>query len=355
MNYKDYLVYLNLMGIENQDIEKIEEFISEKEIDISEIFRYGSLKDNFSKSIGAKLEVFDKDKLDRLYEYCQKKEINILSYSDENYPDRLRYIENFPRILYTIGEFIEDDYLGVSIVGSRKHSDYGKVVVNYIVDNLKTVDATIISGMAYGIDSLSHNRALINNMRTIAVLGCGVDVVYPKSNTKIYNEIVNKGVVCSEYAPGVSPMPYRFPLRNRIISGLGLVTVVIEARHKSGSLITARVAAEQGREVFAVPGNINSIYSEGTNSLIRDGVSIFSSIDDLLDILPKKQKKSNLELDLDEDEVKIVEAVKEGSSEINILANELNLKISDLNSILTILELKEIIIVNGKNITLTIK
>lgn len=354
MELRDNLIYLNAVGLENYDISKIEDFVNENEIEVFEIFKHDYLKKEFSKSISQKLGTPDYDKIDRLKEYCSKNEIDIITYLDENYPDRLRYIENFPRVLYVKGKIVESDFMSIGIVGSRKYSDYGRVAVNYVIDNLRDIDATIVSGMAYGIDSLSHIRALSNGMRTIAVLGCGVDVVYPKVNNKLYDEIIENGAVCSEYPPGSKPLPYRFPLRNRIISGLSLAIVVIEARNKSGSLITARVAAEQGREVFAVPGNINSVYSEGTNSLIRDGAHILSSIEDLLYILPKKSKKKELSVDFSDDEIKIIQEIQNGASEIDELSRKLKLNISELSSILTILELKEVLYINGKNIILNI-
>lgn len=355
MEYRDYILYLNLLGIENIEIEKIEDYLSINNIHISEIFSSEVIQKNFSKTVRNKLSKFDEEKLKILKEYCFKKSINILTYLEDTYPDRLRYIENFPRVLYTKGEFSEDDFLSIGIVGSRNHSDYGKVVVNYVVDNLKPLKATIISGMAYGIDALSHNRAIVNNMRTIAVLGSGVDVIYPKANFHLYSEIINHGVVCSEYPPGTTPKPYRFPLRNRIISGLSLAVVVVEARNKSGSLITARVAAEQGKEVFSVPGNINSFYSEGTNALIRDGANILSSIDDLLAILPKAEKKKTFEVDLSEDEIRVVECIEKGANEIDDLARNLSMNVSELSGFLTILELKEVLTVNGKRIQLNVQ
>ncbi|WP_245946088.1 DNA-processing protein DprA [Peptoniphilus indolicus] len=352
MEYRDYILYLNLIGVENIEIEKIQDYLSINDIHISEIFSSEAIQKNFSKAVRNRLSKFDEEKLKLLEEYCFKENINILTYIDDDYPDRLRYIENSPRVLYTKGKFSKDDFFSIGIVGSRNHSDYGKVVVNYIVDNLKPVGATIISGMAYGIDALSHNRAIFNNMRTIAVLGSGVDVIYPKANSHLYSEIINNGVVCSEYPPGTAPKPYRFPLRNRIISGLSLAIIVVEARNKSGSLITARIAAEQGKEVFSVPGNINSFYSEGTNALIRDGANILSSIDELLAILPKVEKKKTFEVDLSEDEIKVVECIEKGVNEIDDLARNLFMNVSELSSFLTILELKEVLTVNGKRIQL---
>lgn len=350
MEYRDFLITLNACGVENNYTEKIEEFLNSSSLNFRELFKSNYLEKIIPKSQIAKIFNYDKNKLENLKNYCTNNGIKIITYLDKEYPERLKFIDNFPRVLYIKGEFKEEDFISVGIVGSRKYSSYGKVVVEYLVDNLKEQNATIISGMAYGIDALSHTRALKNNMRTIAVLGSGIDVIYPKANTNIYNSICESGVVCSEYPPGTPPSQYRFPLRNRIISGLSLAVVVIEARRRSGSLITARLAAEQGREVFAVPGNINSFYSEGTNELIRDGVNIFSSIEDLTSILPVQNEKEEIDIELSDKELEIYNKIKLQPIEIDELARSLKINISELSTYLTILELKEVICVEGKNI-----
>lgn len=353
-DYSNMLIYLNSIGIRNTQIAKIENIIKEENLETKDILekKYISLfEDKISKSSFEKLNNLEKNNelYKNLYERTCKNKINVITYKDCNYPQRLKYIENFPRVIYFRGDITTKDNLSISIVGSRKHTNYGSVVVRYIVDELSKLNVTIISGMAYGIDSLAHKRSLDNNNRTIAVLGNGVDVVYPIKNSNLYMNIIEKGAVLSEYPLGTKSMPYHFPERNRIISGLSLGTIVIEAKDKSGSLITAKCAAEQGREIFAVPGNINSVYSEGTNMLIRDGAIPFLSIDDLLYSIEsikdnfKKEQSEEIMNNLTDDEKIIYNLILSGTNDINNICINSKFDISYTNSLLTILELKELI------------
>ena len=219
------------------------------------------------------------------------------------------------------------------------------MAVNKIIDAISSFDFTIVSGMAYGIDSLSHKRALLNNLNTIAVLGTGIDVVYPKSNKALYEEISEKGAIISEFPLGTSANKFTFPMRNRIISGLSKVVVVVEAKDKSGSLITARLAAEQGKEVFAVPGNITSIYSVGTNKLIRDGAIPLVEVKDIFDYYPElsKNKVTEDNIDLDAEELLVYNLIEKGINNTNDICINLKNEVFYINKILTKLELKGII------------
>ncbi|CDZ74911.1 DNA processing protein DprA [Peptoniphilus sp. ING2-D1G] len=358
MEYRDFIINLSILGFENQQIENALESIG-----ISDNYERVFNKD-FLNRTSIKIPDSTKDRLfkynanfiQKLYSYCEKKNISIIVDSDQNYPEKLRYIENSPKILYAIGDLSLLETKSVAIVGSRKHSNYGAAVVEYIVNSLKNKGVTVISGLAYGIDALSHKHALEKDIRTIGILGGGVDIVYPKSNEYLYNKIIEKNLLISEYAPGSYPKPYRFPLRNRIISGLSEAVVIVEARSKSGSLITARLAAEQGREVFAVPGNINSIYSEGTNLLIRDGAQILASTDDLLFCLgcdnSTELSNSNRFKDLGEDERKILDLINSGVNEISLIAMKLKTDVSVINSIMTILEIKDLVNIEGEYISI---
>lgn len=346
------LIYLNAVGITNNQINQIEDYIIKNELDYNVVFEKDFpelIKNYVSKGTYDKLKSNNKNILDELYEISCKNKINIVTYKEHSFPERLKYIENSPKIIYIRGDMNSKDNLSIGIVGSRKYTNYGNSVVNYIVDELSKLNVTIVSGMAYGIDSLAHKRSLINKNRTIAVLGSGVDVIYPIKNSNLYMNIINNGAVVSEYPLGTKSMPYHFPERNRIISGLSLGLIVVEAKSKSGSLITAKCAAEQGREIFAVPGNINSIYSEGTNMLIRDGAIPLLSIDDILHNI--SQIKENTKLvenkenvkDLSKDEKIIIDLIVNGTKDINNICIESNFDISYTNSLLTILELKGLI------------
>ena len=227
-------------------------------------------------------------------ESCEKKGISIWTREDEAYPPLLREIARPPLVLFARGEPIPDAER-IAIVGSRAASSYGKRVAEEIAMDIASRGVTVVSGAAKGIDSAAHKGALRAG-RTVAVLGCGVDVAYPSSNAGLLDEIAASGLVLSEYPPGTKPFPAFFPQRNRIISGLSRGTLVVEAAERSGSLITAELALSEGRDVFAVPGSIYSDTSRGCNSLIRQGAKLTASADDILDeyAWTKKEKQTAL-------------------------------------------------------------
>lgn len=355
MDCNDFLIYLNLSGVVNEEINKIEEFIDKKGIYYEDVFKKDFLKiikSYVKKSTFNILKEINIDKIRKLEEKTCKNDINIVTYKSNGYPENLKVIGNKPKVLYIKGNILPEDEISISIVGSRKYSSYGRYVANYFATELAKMKVTIVSGMAYGIDAIAHNAALKNSGRTIAVLGNGVDIIYPKSNKYIYNQIIEdeRGAVISEYPPGTPGYPFRFPERNRIVSGLSRGTIVAEAKERSGSLITARVAAEQGREVFAVPGNINSFYTIGTNRLIRDGATPLLDIEDIILALPeieKPQKKEKMRnealLDLSEDERIIYDLIASGVCDINIICEKMDYEIPYISSLLTILELKGLV------------
>jgi len=203
--------------------------------------------------------------------------ISYVTLLNEKYPALLKEIHDPPPVLYYIGELPPEERRRVSVVGSRHCSEYGLYVSEKISRELAAHDITVVSGMARGIDSSAHKGALAGGGKTIAVLGCGVDICYPPENRALYAKIIKNGCVMSESPPATQPLAGNFPARNRIISGLSEAVVVIEATEKSGSLITADMALEQGREVLAVPGNITSKLSLGTNKLIKEGACALAS------------------------------------------------------------------------------
>jgi DNA processing protein len=211
------------------------------------------------------------------------KKISLIPCDDPLYPAILKHIHDPPVVLYVRGKPESLNCIGIGMVGSRSATQYGRSVAVQMANSLAGQGFTIISGMALGIDTAAHRGALEAGARTIAVLGCGLDIVYPPSNAKLYGEIVASGAVISEYPLGTPPEGFRFPARNRIISGLSLGVVVVEAANRSGSLITARHALEQGREVFAVPGRIDSAKSAGTHALLQQGAKLVHSIHDIVE------------------------------------------------------------------------
>ena len=207
---------------------------------------------------------------------------------DERYPELLRAIYDPPAVLYCDGSVEPGDRQAVAIVGSRQATPYGLRITETLAGELSALGFTILSGFARGIDAAAHRAALAAGGRTIAVLGCGLDVDYPPGHASLHAEIAGSGAVLTEFAPGTPPRATNFPRRNRIISGLALGVVVVEAADDSGSLITARLALEQGREVFAVPGPIDVPTSQGPHGLLKQGATLVETVDDIVEeLLPQ--------------------------------------------------------------------
>jgi len=236
------------------------------------------------------------DTLRKQLQLIEKHRVQIVTFNEEAYPELLRTIFDPPPVLYVKGTLSEKDRLAVAVVGSRKSSTYGRSTAEKMGADLAAKGITVVSGLARGIDSFAHRGALKGSGRTIAVLGNGVDQIYPIENRSLYEEVVEKGAVISEFPMGTPPDRKNFPVRNRIISGLSLGIVVVEAGDRSGALITADQALEQGREVFAIPGNISSYTSRGTHRLIKQGAKLVETVEDILEelSLPHRLAKSGV-------------------------------------------------------------
>jgi DNA processing protein len=206
-------------------------------------------------------------------------------WDDPTYPAALRVIADPPRTVYVRGTLRDEDKAAVAIVGSRRASAYGVAVAERLGRELASCGVTVVSGLARGVDAAGHRGALAGGGRTIAVLGCGVDVVYPPEHRRLMAQIIEAGAVVSEFPPGTPPLPHHFPQRNRLISGLGLGVVVVEGRERSGALLTADCALEQGREVFAVPGSIFDETSRTPHRLLQQGAKLVARVEDILDEL----------------------------------------------------------------------
>ncbi|MCY3741431.1 MAG: DNA-processing protein DprA [Candidatus Poribacteria bacterium] len=224
--------------------------------------------------------------IERELELIREYDCQVLTLYDAAYPQCLKEIDTPPLVLYIRGELTPEDSLSLSIVGSRDAKDYGRKVSYRLSYQLAQRGLTIVSGLARGIDTSAHRGALEAGGRTIAVMGSGLNFIYPAANGDLAEKITESGALISEFPMGVKPKPRNFPRRNRIISGLTLGTVVVEASNRSGALITARLAGEQGREVFAVPGEIFSELSTGTHKLINNGAKLINTVDDLLNEIP---------------------------------------------------------------------
>jgi DNA processing protein len=213
-----------------------------------------------------------------------------LARGDAEYPALLLAVPTAPATLHVRGALLEGDALAVAVVGSRRATPYGLEVAETLAADLAARGVTIVSGLARGIDTAAHRGAVRVGGRTIAVLGSGVDVVYPTENARLAEEIVARGALVSQFAPGTPPLPHHFPTRNAVIAGLSLAVVVVEAAERSGSLITARLAAELGREVLATPGRVTAPESRGANRLIQDGAALALGWEDVVAALPERWK-----------------------------------------------------------------
>jgi len=308
------------------------------------LLRAGFTSDNYE----ALHSQYIKDEANRILEYCQKNKIKILTLNDEEYPELLKFIYDPPMVLYVRGTIPKLN--AVAMVGSRKASGYGIETAVKLSSQLALAGILVVSGMARGIDTASHCGAMKEERPTVAVLGCGVDITYPPENQSLMERIIEYGAVVSEFPPGTRPAPYNFPSRNRIISGMSSGTVVVEAGLKSGSLITAKYALEQGREVFAVPGNINLLNSQGTNMLIKDGAKIVLNVEDILEelnfgIAPIVSNRSDIlySESLNEKHKKIIAALKIEDLYDEELSNKISVPLDELYELLLDLELKGIV------------
>ena len=296
------------------------------------------------------------DRADREIEWLKKNHYSVLTINDDKYPRLLREIYDPPYVLYCGGCLDVLDKPLVSIVGSRKPSPYGQAVAEKLAEDLAAHDVVVVSGMARGVDSAAHWGALKSG-RTIAVLGSGLGRIYPKENQNLMRKIMENGLVITEYHHKSPPLGMHFPLRNRIISGLSLALVVAEAAQKSGSLISARLALEENREVMAVPGNVTSSLSQGTNWLIKNGAKLVNDWMDIVEELPspyrddllyaarrRKQEEKTDEVILTEQEKEIMELLNPDSLiHIDKLSEKSAYSVSEILSNLLSLELKGLI------------
>ncbi|MFN8577756.1 MAG: DNA-processing protein DprA [Candidatus Sericytochromatia bacterium] len=285
-------------------------------------------------------------------ELLNKENIKAITLVDEDYPFMLKQMHDPPFVLYYKGIFDKNRLNKcIGMVGTRKPSYSGKKTAYKISFELAQNNITVVSGLALGVDTESHKGALkADNGYTIAVLGSGVDHIYPSSNKNLYYEIMEKGMLISEYPPETLPDSWRFPARNRIISGLSKGVVIVEAAEKSGALITADFALEQGKEVFAIPGDINNPMSKGPNNLIKQGASIVTDVNDIISNFNWKNNQKNIDkkdnpdiLSLTDSEKIIYMSMDDNPQHIDILIDKIQLPLSEISSNLIMLEIKQLI------------
>jgi DNA processing protein len=282
--------------------------------------------------------------LDAEVERLQRAGVRVVTWDDPDYPPNLRQVYNAPPVLYVRGRIEKRDEWAVAIVGTRRASVYGKEAAQMLGAGLARAGVTIVSGLARGIDAVAHRACLDAGGRTIAVLGCGLDTIYPQQNAGLAAEMVQYGALVSEYALGVRPDARNFPPRNRIISGLTLGTIVVEADLGSGALITADFAAEQGREVFAVPGSVFARSSRGTNALIQQGAKMVCSVADVLEELNltmvSEQAQVRAVIPENETEALLLNHLSAEPIHVDDLGRAVRLPIAQVTSTLALMELK---------------
>lgn len=306
------------------------------------------LRAGLSEKIAAEvLSVRSNLDLDRIEAGLDSEHIQVLTWEDDGYPRHLLKIDQPPPVLYLRGAFLPEDEWAVAVVGTRRVSPYGRQVAAEMCSFLAANGITVVSGLAKGVDAIAHDTSLRHNGRTIAVLGSGIDRLYPPENTKLAEKIWLNGALLSDYPPGTEPLALNFPPRNRIISGLSLATIIIEAGKTSGALITARFAIEQGRDVMAVPGNIHAPQSQGTNSLIQQGAFPLLQPKDILDMLDlnmiTEHQTAQVILPKDPIEARLVTILGAQPTHVDEIRAKADLPIETVTAALTMLELKGVV------------
>ena len=299
------------------------------------------------RSIGSLLEARRQMNLSAELTRLQRAGVQALTWYDPAYPQFLLTINDPPPVLYVRGELCLEDAWAIAMVGTRTASVYGREAARVLATDLARAGVTIVSGLARGIDAQAHRAALDAGGRTIAVLGSGLDIIYPGEHRKLAEEIAGHGALVTEYALGTKPEASNFPPRNRIISGLSRGVIIVEAGEQSGALITADFAAEQGREVFAVPGGIFQRGSKGTNRLIRDGAQPVLSANDVLEVLNMTAVAEHVEaqmlLPADATEAVLLEQLSDDPSHVDDVGRAAGLPIATVSSTLALMELKGLV------------
>jgi DNA processing protein len=316
---------------------------------VEDILKIDGIKKN---AVDAFVQNRDTINLDQELENIQKNKIKVLTLEDDAYPTALKNIYAPPPVLYVKGNIDKIGDKIISIVGTRRASRYGREIAKKLAYELSAVGFTIVSGLAAGIDTSAHQGALEAGGKTLAVFGCGVDVVYPSSNIGLAKEIESSGALLSEFPLGSGPDKGTFPRRNRVISGLSLGTIVIEGHYTSGAMITAKYALEQGREVFAVPGNVELEQSKGPHWLIKNGAKLVETVDDVLEELnmvspgPRPEAQGSRLKDysnLSDEQKKIVEVLSMEPKHIDKISVETSFPTPQISSLLMMLEVTKVI------------
>lgn len=350
MNDLNFLLYILAQSISSIKPVLIEALIAwhelyylrqESNIDIEEFLFCLNLSAEHKQKF---LELHSNSSSDKYFEDLQKYKIQTINLFEDNYPTQLKQIPDRPLLLYYQGNIEILNKNSLAIVGSRAATTYGKNVVEKIISGLSNYEFNIISGLAFGIDTTAHIQALKNNLSTTAILGSGLDEnnIYPKTNFRVAQNILEHGgLLISEYPPGSSAFKHQFIARNRIIAGLSSLTIIIEAASKSGSLLTADFTLEYNRSVYAVPGSIFSPNSAGCHNLISQGAGIFTSLKNILDEFNIEQQVTIDNSKFTELQLRVLECIQTESKELELIAEQTDIPISELMGIISELELAQ--------------
>ena len=358
LKYIYLLTQVNKLG--NVKIRKLMNHFSSPEnfynCKINDLKRINGIDESISLEILSGIKNKEKyfREFDEIFSRAERSEIKLVCISDKDYPENLKRIFDTPVLLYYKGKLSETDKYSLSIVGTRNPTEYGKYNCEKFTDELSGLNIPIVSGFARGIDTIVHKTCIKYKRLNYAVFGCGADVIYPYENKRLYSEVIECGAVISEFPLGAKPDKVNFPRRNRIISGISVGTIVVESGIKGGALLTAEIAVDQDREVFAFPGNISSKQSEGTNELIKRGqAKLITNIDDILNELEVKlkpilkkdytAKTDVLTLNLSESENKIYSVLDYDPVHIDTINELTDLTISDCLVNLLTLEFKSLV------------
>ncbi len=296
------------------------------------------------KLVEGLLRVRSSDLLAKTWDRIHALGIQVLTWNDETYPRLLKEIDQPPPVLYVRGSITNEDDWAVAVVGTRRVTPYGRQVSEELGRILAQNGVTVVSGLARGVDAIAHRAAVVAGGRTLAVLGSGVDVIYPPEHSGLAEKIMTQGALISDYAPGTPPDGVNFPPRNRIISGLAQAVVVVEAGEKSGALITADFSAEQGREVFAVPGGINALQSIGCNRLIQNGARPLLRPEEVLDVLNmtmvSQHKAARRALPTDPVEAGLLATLGREPLHVDDICSQTGMAIEQVTATLALMELK---------------
>ncbi|MDD5432713.1 MAG: DNA-processing protein DprA [Candidatus Omnitrophica bacterium] len=354
MNSLEALISLNMVSdIGSQRLERLLDLFGKPENIFGASKEKLMLVPGIGEKISGEITSFNTENLDRELTLASKLGLKIVTLGCLDYPESLRNIPGSPLVLYYKGSLIAEDRLSISIVGSRLASFYGLESAKEFSSALAERGFTIVSGLAKGIDTYAHKGALRAGGRTLAIMGSGFNNIYPQQNIDLAEEIAKNGAVISEFPINTKPFKQNFPRRNRIISGLSLGVLVVEAARNSGALITADFALEQGREVFALPGRVDSVKSSGTNELIKQGAKLVTCVDDIVEefgmpvISCKKQEKPLLRKEVvslnSKEESDVYSLISDESTHLDTLVEKTSLDISKISGIILKLQLMKLI------------